>query len=104
MRVCEEPEHVKGKEKEGFVFEGYFVIHKSQPSWEYYDMLCVINNSWNNLDKSICHAIGKKSTMKQWKHNSVIFSSVTVTVQCCCNHGDTAQERLKEDDWNEILI
>lgn len=96
MSVCEEPEHVKEKETEGFVAEDYFVIHKSQPSWEYYDLLCVINNSWNTLDKSICHAIGKNTTMKPWKHNNVILGSVTVTVHCCCNHGDTAQGQIKD--------
>lgn len=51
--MCEEPEHVEEKETVGFVAEDYFVIHKSQPSWEYYDLLCMINNTWNTLDKSI---------------------------------------------------
>lgn len=81
--------------------EDYFLIHKSQTSWEYYGLLCVINNSCNILN-SIGHVIGQNTTMKPWKHNNVILGRVTV--QCCCNHGDTAQAWIKDNGGNEILI
>lgn len=99
MSLCEEPEHVKGKETLDLV-KDYFVIYKSQPSWEYYDLLCMINNFWNTLDHSICRAICENTMMKPWKHNSVILGSVTVNVHCCHNHIDMAQGQIKDCGGN----